>query len=148
MVPHLPGSPQASHKHPLGDLLDICDRITDRTRMGLLARWRVLRLGGKCGGQGGHRRKNEGLRFTKQIPKEIAARINLPLKPIAELFAASRITIIVRSPEEGNTLGNLVLSNDNPTKIMEVLKEHMVAEAKRFAAEGKRSGTPGAEFPK
>lgn len=86
--------------------------------------------------------------MTKAIAPEIAERLKLLLKPIAELFAASRITIIVRSPEEGNTLGNLVLSNDNPTKIMEVLKEHMVAEAERFAAEGKRSGTLGAEFPK
>ena len=86
--------------------------------------------------------------MTKAIPPEIADRLKALLKPIAELFAASRITIIIRSPEEGNTVGDLVLSSDNPTKVLEVLKAHMRAEAERFAAEGKRSGTPGAEFPK
>ena len=86
--------------------------------------------------------------MTKTIPTEIADRLKLLLKPIAELFAASRITIIVRAPEEGNTLGDLVLTNDNPTRVIQTLRAHMVAEAERFAAEGKRSGTPGAEFPK
>lgn len=86
--------------------------------------------------------------MTKAIPLEIAERLKLLLKPIAEMFAASRITIIIRSPEEGNTVGDLVLSSDNPTQVLEVLKTHMRAEAERFAAEGKRSGTPGAEFPK
>jgi hypothetical protein len=86
--------------------------------------------------------------MTKQIPTEIADRLKVLLKPIAELFAASRITIIVRSPEEGNTVGDLVMSNDNPTLVLKTLRAHMQAEAQRFADEGKRSGTPGAEFPK
>lgn len=86
--------------------------------------------------------------MTKAIPPEIAERLKVLLKPIADLFAASRITIVVRSPEEGNTVGDLVLSSDNPTKVLEVFKAHMRAEAQRFAAEGQRSGTPGAEFPK
>ena len=86
--------------------------------------------------------------MTKAIPPEIAERLKALLKPIAEMFKASRITIIVRSPESGNAVGDLVLTNDNPTKIMEVLKAHMVSEAERYAAEGARSGQPGAEWPK
>ena len=85
--------------------------------------------------------------MTKAIPPEIADRLKHLLKPIADLFNASKITIIVRSPEEGNTVGDLVLSNDNPSKVLQTLRAHMVAEAERFAAEGARSGEPGAEFP-
>lgn len=85
--------------------------------------------------------------MTQPIPEETRLQLQELLKPIARLFAASHITIIVRAPEGANSVGNLVLTNDNPTKIMEVFKEHMVAEAKRFAAEGPRSGTEGSEFP-
>jgi hypothetical protein len=85
---------------------------------------------------------------TQQIPPEIAERLQTLLKPIAALFNAPRITIIVRSPEEGNAVGDLVLSNDNPSAVVATLRAHMVAEAQRFAAEGARSGVdPGAEFP-
>lgn len=85
--------------------------------------------------------------MTKQIPPEIADRLQLLLKATAALFKASKITIIVRAPEDGNTEGDLVLTNDNPSKAMMVLRGHMVAEARRFADEGALSGKPGAEFP-
>lgn len=86
--------------------------------------------------------------MTRAIPAETAERLKVLLKPIAEIFRASRITIIVRTPEGSNATGDLVLSNDNPTLVMETLRAHMVAEAARFAAEAERSRAPGAEFPK
>lgn len=87
--------------------------------------------------------------MTRQIPEPIAERLKLLLAAIAKLFRASRITLIVRAPEEGNALGTLVMGNDSPTEAIQALREHMAAEAKRFAAEGARSGqSPDAEFPK
>ena len=86
--------------------------------------------------------------MTKQIPEEVAERLKLLLKPIAEMFRASKITIILRAPEEGNSVGDLILSNDNPTKAVEALRYHLVSEARRFADEGAKSGTPEGEFPK
>ena len=86
--------------------------------------------------------------MTRQIPTEVAERLKLLLEAIARLFKASRITIIVRSPEDANATGDLVFSNDNPTQAIAALRAHMVAEAERFAAEGARSGSPGAEWPK
>ena len=85
--------------------------------------------------------------MTKQIPLEVADRLKELLKPIAQLFNAAKITIVIRSPDQGNVVGDLVLTNDNPTKVLETLRTHMVEEAKRFAAEGARSGTEGAQFP-
>ena len=86
--------------------------------------------------------------MTKAIPPEVAERLKVLLKPIAELFNSSRITIIVRAPEGANSIGSLVLGNDNPTDVLTVLRAHMAAEAQRFAAEGRQSGQPDAEFPK
>ena len=85
--------------------------------------------------------------MSQPIPEETRLRLQELLKPIAQLFAASHITLVVRAPEGANSVGNLVLSSDNPTKVLAVLKEHAIAEAKRFAAEGARSGTEGAQFP-
>lgn len=86
--------------------------------------------------------------MTRQIPTEIADRLKLLLDAIARLFKASRITIIVRTPEDGNATGDLVFSNDNPTHAIAALRTHMEQEAKRFAAEGAESGKAGAEWPK
>ena len=87
--------------------------------------------------------------MTKPVPEDIAEKLKPLMAGIARLFQTSRISIIVRAPEGGNALGDLVFSNDNPTKVLETLRTHMVEEAKRFAAEGKRSGAdPTAEFPK
>lgn len=86
--------------------------------------------------------------MVRQIPAEIAERMKLLLEAIAKMFKASRITIIVRSPEEANSVGDLIFSNDNPTKVMEALRNHMVAQAQSLADEGARSGTPGSEWPK
>ena len=86
--------------------------------------------------------------MTQQIPEPIAERLKLLLEAIARLFKASRITIIVRSPEEGNANGTLIMGNDNPTKAMEALRTHMQAQAQSFADEGARSGEHGAEWPR
>lgn len=85
--------------------------------------------------------------MTQQIPEAVAERLKLLLAAIAKLFKASRITLIVRSPEDANSVGDLVFSSDSPAKVMEVLRAHMLAEAQRFADEGAKSGTPGAEWP-
>lgn len=85
--------------------------------------------------------------MTIPIPKEQSDRLKTLLKPIAEMFLSANITLIVRALEGGNSSGSLVISSDNPTKALEALRHHMEAEAKRFAAEGARSGEPGAEFP-
>ena len=86
---------------------------------------------------------------TKPIPEDVSERLKPLLKQIADLYQTSRITIIVRAPEGGNAVGDLVFSNDNPTMVAKTLHAHMVAEAQRFAAEGKRSGVDAAaEFPK
>lgn len=86
--------------------------------------------------------------MTQQIPVEIADRLKLLLDAITKLFKASRITIIVRTPEDANSTGDLVFSNDQPHKAIEALRTHMVAQAQKFADEGAKSGTPGAEWPK
>lgn len=87
--------------------------------------------------------------MTKQIPLEQAERLKLLLKPIAEMFRTSKISIIVRAVEGGNAEGDLIFSSDHPAELLKTLKRHMAAEAKRFAAEGSRSGqSPDAEFPK
>ena len=86
--------------------------------------------------------------MTKPIPPEFQKPLEDYLAGIAKLFGASRITVVVRAADSGNTVGDLVLSNDDhPGKVIDVLREHMTAEARRFAAEGRRSGQPGAEFP-
>lgn len=86
--------------------------------------------------------------MTQQIPKEAADKLKIYLAPIAKLFKSPLITIIVRSREPGNTVGDLVLTNDNPTAVINTLRAHMVAEAQRFADEGERSGRdPDAAFP-
>jgi hypothetical protein len=84
---------------------------------------------------------------TQPIPPEKKARLMELIKQIGMEFISPRITLIVRSPEEGNTVGTLVLSSDNPTAALEALRQHAVEEAERFAREGRRSGEPGAEFP-
>ena len=86
--------------------------------------------------------------MTRELPTDQADRLKALLKPIAEMFMASRITIVVRTPEGANSAGSLVLGNDNPTEALKVLRAHMVSEAERFAAEGAASGQPGAEWPK
>ncbi len=86
--------------------------------------------------------------MSQQIPEAIAERLKLLLTAIAKLFRASQITIIVRSPEGANSTGVLVMGNDSPAEAMQALRAHMVSEAERFAAEGARSGQPGAEWPR
>ena len=85
--------------------------------------------------------------MTKPIPPEQYERLKALLKPIADMFVSRNITLIVRADEGANSGGSLVISSDNPTKALEALRHHMEEEAKRFAAEGERSGTDGAEFP-
>ena len=86
--------------------------------------------------------------MTKPIPPEFQEQLERYLTAIAKLFRAPRITIVVRSSDSGNTQGDLVLSQDDRLdKVIEVLVMHRQAEARRFAAEGERSGQPGAEFP-
>ena len=67
------------------------------------------------------------------IPKEIEERLRPHLAAIARLFKAPRITLIVRAPEIGNVTGDLVLSNDNPTRAIAALRSRMVAEAEIYA---------------
>ena len=86
--------------------------------------------------------------MTRPIPPEFQERLEAHLAGIAKLFRAPRITLVIRSADSGNTEGDLVLSNDEHIqKVIDVIHSHMKAEARRFAAEGKRSGQPGAEFP-
>ena len=86
--------------------------------------------------------------MTKPIPPEIDEPLKRYLTAIAKLFRAPRITLIIRSADNGNTQGDLVMSQDDRLdKVIEVLTIHRIAEARRFAAEGERSGQPGAEFP-
>jgi len=85
---------------------------------------------------------------TKPIPPEFQEPLQRYLTAIAKLFRAPRITVIIRSADNGNTQGDLVLGNDEHIdKVIEVLTIHRIAEARRFAAEGARSGLPGSEFP-
>lgn len=82
------------------------------------------------------------------IPPEIADALKPHLIAIKRLFKASRITLVVRTPEDSNAAGNLVLSDDNPTLVIQAIRAQMVAEAQRFADEGASSGVdPKAEFP-
>ena len=63
------------------------------------------------------------------IPKDIEDRLRGHLTAIARLFKAPRITMIVRSPEEGNARGDLILGNDDPYLVACALKARVIDEA-------------------
>lgn len=67
------------------------------------------------------------------IPAEIEERLKPALTAIAKLFKAPRITLIVRSPDVGNVKGDLVLGNDDLTKVEAALRALVVGEAVLFA---------------
>ena len=85
-----------------------------------------------------------------KLPPELEEKLRPLLTAIARLFKAPLITIIVRSPDVSNVVGDLVLSNDNPTRVIVALRAQMVAEAKVFAGDARemtvsvkeRSGAP------
>ena len=64
-----------------------------------------------------------------KISKEVEDALKPHLAAIARIFKAPRITVIVRAPEGANVVGDLVLSNDNPTLVIAALRARMVAEA-------------------
>lgn len=66
-----------------------------------------------------------------EIPEEIRKQLEHHMAGVAKLFKAPLITLIVRAGD--NASGDLVLTNDNPTLVLEVLRNRMVAEAKRQA---------------
>lgn len=63
------------------------------------------------------------------IPPEIEARLKAHIAGIARLFKAPRITLIVRAPEGANVKGDLILTADNLTLVMQSLRAMMVREA-------------------
>ena len=69
-----------------------------------------------------------------EIPEEIRKQLEASLAGIAKLFKAPLITLIVRAG--GNSSGDLVLTNDNPTLVLEALRNRMVAEAAKWAEDG------------
>ncbi len=71
-----------------------------------------------------------------EIPASVQERLQAHLVAIARIFKAPRITIIVRSPEEGNAKGDLILGNDDPLYVSRALRARMIAESKILA------GTP------
>jgi regulator of protease activity HflC (stomatin/prohibitin superfamily) len=66
-----------------------------------------------------------------EIPKEIRETLERHLAGISRLFKSPLITIIVRAGD--NATGDLVLSADNPTLVIEALRKRMVAEAEKVA---------------
>ena len=67
------------------------------------------------------------------IPEDVQKAIRPHLAAIARMFRSPFITLVVRSPEVGNVKGDLVLSNDNPTLVLNALRARMVAEAEIYA---------------
>lgn len=67
------------------------------------------------------------------IPEDIHETLRGHLTAIAKLFRAPLITLVVRAGD--NAKGVLVLGNDNPSFLIEALRERMVADAKSQFAE-------------
>ena len=80
--------------------------------------------------------------MRKAIPPELLDKLMPLVRSIGALFVAPRITIIVRAPEDANVTGDFIWSNDQPQKVADVLKSHMMANAKQFA-----DGQPGSYYP-
>jgi hypothetical protein len=72
--------------------------------------------------------------MTKPIPQDIRNKLAPLMGAIGKLFATPLVTVIIRAPHVANVTGDLVLSSDNPTEVLAVVKHHMVAEAQRLAA--------------
>lgn len=66
-----------------------------------------------------------------EIPKEAQEVLQGHLLGIAKLFKASKITLIVRAPEDGNSKGDMHFGNDNPTIALETFRRLLVEEAQR-----------------
>lgn len=68
------------------------------------------------------------------IPPEFEEILQRHIWGIRRLFKSPRVTIIVRAADDGNAKGDLVLTEDDPIRVMEALRARMIDEAKIFAA--------------